>query len=459
MRDELDFLQGGKKMVFEGLAAKLQETFRKLKSKGKLTEQDVKAALREVRISLLEADVNFKVAKEFINRVQEKSIGQEVLSSFTPAQQVIKIVYAELTSLMGGSQSKLNIASKSPTIIMLVGLQGAGKTTTAGKLANYFKKQGKTSCLVAADVYRPAAVKQLQVVGEQLEVPVFTMGTQTSPPDIAKAGVEYARTKGYDLVILDTAGRLHINEELMEELLSIKTSVKPHEILLVVDAMTGQDAVNVAESFHHKLGIDGVIMTKLDGDSRGGAALSVKAITGKPIKFAGMGEKFDAFEPFHPDRMASRILDMGDMLSLIEKVQANVDLEKAKSLEKKLRNQEFTLDDFLDQLQQVKKMGSLEQLMGMIPGMNKLTKGQDLAVNEKELVKVEAIINSMTKKERQNPIIIDGSRRKRIALGSGIKVQDINRLLKQFEQTKKLMKQFSQGREKMSRQGGFPFFR
>ncbi|HHV71253.1 MAG TPA: signal recognition particle protein [Clostridia bacterium] len=446
-------------MLFEGLAAKLQETFRKLKNKGKLTEQDVKTALREVRLSLLEADVNFKVAKDFIARVQEKAVGQEVLNSLTPAQQVIKIVYEELTELMGGSQSKLNIVSKPPTIIMLVGLQGAGKTTTAGKLANYLKKQGKNPCLIAADIYRPAAIKQLQVVGEQAEVPVFTMGTQTNPVDIAKAGIEYAKSRGHDLVILDTAGRLHIDEELMEELLLIKQTVKPHEILLVVDAMTGQDAVNVAESFHAKLGIDGIIMTKLDGDSRGGAALSVKAITGKPIKFAGMGEKLDALEPFHPDRMASRILGMGDMLSLIEKAQASIDLEKAQSLEKKLRNQEFTLEDFLDQLQQVKKMGPLDQLMGMIPGMSKISKGQDLSFNEKEMIKIEAIINSMTKEERRNPSIITGSRRKRIAMGSGTKVQDVNRLLKQFEQTKKLMKQFSQNRDKIAKRGGFPFFR
>jgi signal recognition particle subunit SRP54 len=446
-------------MVFEGLAAKLQETFRKLKNKGKLTEQDVKVALREVRLSLLEADVNFKVTKEFVSKVQEKAVGQEVLNSLTPGQQVVKIVYDQLTELMGGSQSKLNIAPKPPTVIMLVGLQGAGKTTTAGKLANYLKKQGKSPCLVAADIYRPAAVKQLQVVGEQSDVPVFTMGTQTNPVDIVKAGIEYARSRGNDTIILDTAGRLHIDETLMEELLSIKGSVKPHEILLVVDAMTGQDAVNVAESFHQKLGIDGIVMTKLDGDSRGGAALSVKSITGRPIKFVGMGEKLDALEPFYPDRMASRILGMGDMLSLIEKAQANVDLEKAKNLEKKLRTQEFTLDDFLDQLQQVKNMGPLDQLMGMIPGMNKLPKGQDMAVNEKELTKIEAIISSMTKRERQTPSIIDGSRRKRIALGSGTKVQDVNRLLKQFEQTKKLMRQFSQGRDKMAKRGGFPFFR
>jgi len=446
-------------MAFEGLAGKLQETFRKLKGKGKLTGKDVNDALREVKMALLEADVNFKVVKDFIQRVKERAVGSEVMESLTPGQQVIKIVHDELTALMGGSQSRINLAAKPPTIVMLVGLQGAGKTTTAGKLANLLKKQGRHPLLVAGDVYRPAAIKQLQVLGEKLTIPVFSMGDRQNPVDIAKAALEHARTQLLDVVIIDTAGRLHIDETLMNELKNIKAGVKPHEILLVVDAMTGQDAVNVAETFNQELGIDGVILTKLDGDTRGGAALSVKAVTGRPIKFAGMGEKLDALEPFHPERMASRILGMGDVLSLIEKAQESFDEQKAKEMEKKIRTQSFTLEDFLEQMQQVKKMGPLDQLLGMIPGMSAMKNAPDLQMGEKEMKRVEAIICSMTKQERLNPAIIDGSRRKRIARGSGTTVQDVNRLLKQFEQAKKLMKRFGE-MQKTGRKGGFkfPFF-
>lgn len=446
-------------MVFEGLAEKLQGTFKRLKSKGKLTEKDVTEAMREVRLALLEADVNFKVVKDFVNKVKERSIGSEVLESLTPGQQVIKIVNDELTDLMGKSQSKINFSSKPPTIIMLVGLQGAGKTTTTGKLAGMLKKQGKRPLLIAGDVYRPAAIKQLQVVGEKVGVPVFTMGDKQSPVDIAKAGIDHGINHANDVILIDTAGRLHIDENLMGELQDIKTTVKPHEILLVVDSMTGQDAVNVAEHFNEKLGIDGVVLTKLDGDTRGGAALSVRAVTNKPIKFAGLGEKLDDLEPFHPDRMASRILGMGDMLSLIEKAQENFDAKKAKELEDKIKNQQFTFDDFLDQLQQVQQMGSISQLLEMIPGMGgKQLKNLD--VDEKELVYVKAIIQSMTKDERQNPSIINGSRRKRIALGSGTSVQQVNKLLKQFEQTRKMMKQFADMSKSTKKGGKFkmPFF-
>lgn len=428
-------------MVFEGLAEKLQDTFKRLKGKGKLTEKDVTEAMREVRLALLEADVNFKVVKDFVNKVKERSIGSEVLESLTPGQQVIKIVNDELTELMGRAQSKINFAAKPPTIIMLVGLQGAGKTTTTGKLAGMLKKQGKRPLLIAGDVYRPAAIKQLQVVGEKVGVPVFTMGDKQSPVDIAKAGIDHGVNHGHDVILIDTAGRLHIDEDLMGELQDIKSTVKPHEILLVVDSMTGQDAVNVAEHFNEKLGIDGVILTKLDGDTRGGAALSVRAVTNKPIKFVGLGEKLDDLEAFHPDRMASRILGMGDVLSLIEKAQENFDAKKAKELENKIRNQQFTFDDFLDQLEQVQQMGSITQLLEMIPGMGKQLK--NIEVDEKELVHVKAIIQSMTKEERQNPSIINGSRRKRIAMGSGTSVQQVNKLLKQFEQTRKMMKQFA----------------
>lgn len=447
-------------MVFEGLADKLQNTFKKLRGRGKLSENDVTEALREVRMALLEADVNFKVVKDFIARVKERAIGQEVLESLTPAQYVIKIVNDELTDLMGGTQSRIAIASRPPTIIMLVGLQGAGKTTTAGKLAHLLKKQNKRPLLVAADIYRPAAIKQLQVLGEQLEMPVFTMGDQENPVTIAKKAIEHANAYARDVVIIDTAGRLHINTELMDELKAVKQTVKPHEILLVVDAMTGQDAVTVAEAFNSELGLDGVILTKLDGDARGGAALSVKAVTGCPIKFAGMGEKLDALEPFHPDRMASRILGMGDVLSFIEKAQSAIDLEQAQAMEKKLRKEDFTLDDFLDQLQQVKKLGPLDQILGMLPGMGNLKKLQGMEFDDKQFKQIEAIIQSMTKKERRDPGIINGSRRKRIAVGSGTRVQDVNRLLKQFIEAKKMMKKV-QGMQKNGKKGGFklPFMR
>jgi len=445
-------------MVFEGLAEKLQNSLNKLKGKGKITEKDLSEAMREVKLALLEADVNFKVVKDFINKVKERAIGADVLESLTPGQQVIKIVNEELTALMGSTNSKIVFASKPPTIIMLVGLQGAGKTTTSGKLAGLMKKQGKRPLLVAGDIYRPAAIKQLEVVGSQVEVPVFTMGDKQNPVDIAKAGIEHGFRHGNDVIIIDTAGRLHIDDNLMGELLGIKATVRPHEILLVVDSMTGQDAVNVAEHFNEKLGIDGVILTKLDGDTRGGAALSVRAVTNKPIKFAAMGEKLTDLEPFHPDRMASRILGMGDVLSLIEKAQENFDAKKAKELESKIRTQQFTFEDFLDQLQQVKSMGPLNQLLEMIPGAGKQLKNID--VDEKELVHIQAIIQSMTRAERKDPSIINGSRRKRIAAGSGTSVQQVNRLLKQFEQTRKMMKQFAD-MEKSMKKGGkmkFPFF-
>ncbi|MBS3995521.1 MAG: signal recognition particle protein [Alkaliphilus sp.] len=446
-------------MVFEGLADKLQSALQKLKGKGKLNEKDIKDAMREVKLALLEADVNFKVVKDFIDNVKGRSLGSEVMESLTPGQQVVKIVNEELTAVMGATQSKLVFSSKPPTIIMLVGLQGAGKTTTVGKLGGYLKKTGKRPLLVAGDIYRPAAIKQLQVVGGQLGIPVFDMGDKISPVDIARAGIEHANRHGNDLVIIDTAGRLHIDEALMDELENIKKLVKPHEILLVVDAMTGQDAVNVAESFNDKLGIDGIILTKLDGDTRGGAALSVRAVTNKPIKFVGMGEKLDDLEPFYPDRMASRILGMGDVLSLIEKAQASFDDKKAMELEKKIRTQEFTFDDFLEQLQQMKKMGPLSQLLEMIPGGNS-KQLKNLEINEKELVHVEAMIKSMTKEERKNPGIINGSRRKRIALGSGMTVNKVNNLLKQFEQTKKMMKQFSDMGKTIKKSGKpkLPFF-
>ena len=434
-------------MVFEGLSDRLQQTFKKLRGKGKLTEVDVNEAMREVRMALLEADVNFKVVKDFIAKIKEQAIGQEVMESLTPAQFVIKIVNDELTNLMGGTQSRITVSSRPPTVIMLVGLQGAGKTTTAGKLAQLLKKQGKRPLLVAADIYRPAAIKQLQVLGKQLDIPVFAMEESKDAVLIAQKAIEYSLSYTRDTVIIDTAGRLHINEDLMQELKSIKKIVKPHEILLVVDAMTGQDAVGVAESFNKDLGLDGVILTKLDGDARGGAALSIKAVTGCPIKFVGMGEKLDALETFHPDRMASRILGMGDVLSLIEKAGASIDLEQAKEMEKKFRKDDFNLDDFLEQLQQVRKLGPLDQLLGMLPGMGNLKKLQDVKFDEKELLRIEAIIRSMTKKERRDSSIINGSRRKRIALGSGTRVQDVNKLIKQFVEAKKMMKKF-QGMQK-----------
>ncbi|HQL36097.1 MAG TPA: signal recognition particle protein [Bacillota bacterium] len=446
-------------MAFEGLAEKLQNTLKKLRGAGKLNEKDVRDAMREVKMALLEADVSFKVVKEFITKVTERAVGQEVLDSLTPGQQVIKIVNEQMTELMGSTNSKIIFSSKPPTILMMVGLQGAGKTTTCGKLGLILKKQGKNPLLVAGDVYRPAAIKQLQVVGGQAGIEVFAMGDKVSPVDISKAAVAHALKNGNDVVIIDTAGRLHINEELMDELADIKENTKPTEILLVVDSMTGQDAVNVAESFNEKLGIDGVILTKLDGDTRGGAALSVKAITGKPIKFAGMGEKLNDLEPFHPDRMASRILGMGDVLSLIEKAQSAFDEQKAIELERKIRTQQFTFDDFLDQLQQMKKMGPLSSILEMLPGMNP-SKLKGMEVDDRELVKVEAIIRSMTKKERHNPDIINGSRRKRIAAGSGTSIQDVNRVMKNYEQSKKMMKQFA-GMEKDMKKGKMkmPFFK
>jgi len=438
-------------MAFDNLTARLQETMKKLRGKGRLSEKDVDEALREVRLALLEADVNYKVVRDFIRSVKERAVGEEVLSSLTPGQQVIKIVNEELTNLMGGTVSKLRLASKPPTVIMMVGLQGSGKTTTSAKLARMLKSQGHRPLLVAADIYRPAAIKQLMVLGEQIQVPVFSMGEQ-NPVDIAKAALSHAGSHGNDVIILDTAGRLHVDEALMDELVQIRESVSPHEILLVVDSMTGQDAVNVAEVFNARLDITGVVLTKLDGDARGGAALSVKAVTGKPIKFAGISEKMDGLEPFHPDRMASRILGMGDVLTLIEKAVSTVDEEKAKQLAQKLKEAEFTLEDFLDQLQQLKKMGPLDQILGMLPGMAGMKQLKDVDVDEKHLKRIEAIINSMTPEERRNPQIIGGSRRKRIARGSGTSVQDVNRLLKQFEQTRQLMKQFA-APEKSRRKG------
>ncbi|GAF12845.1 signal recognition particle, subunit Ffh SRP54 [Bacillus sp. JCM 19045] len=447
-------------MAFEGLAARLQGTLTKIRGKGKVSEQDIKEMMREVRLALLEADVNFKVVKQFIASVKEKALGQEVMKSLTPGQQVIKVVNEELTTLMGSEQSKIAVASKAPTIVMMVGLQGAGKTTTTAKLANYLrKKHNRKPLLAACDVYRPAAIKQLETLGKQLDMPVFSLGDQVSPVEIAKQAVLKAKEEHHDYVILDTAGRLHIDESLMAELSEIKATVNPDEILLVVDSMTGQDAVNVAESFNEQLSITGAVLTKLDGDTRGGAAISIKAVTNTPIKFAGMGEKIDQLEPFYPDRMASRILGMGDVLSLIEKAQSNVDEEKAKELEKKLRTMDFTFDDFLEQLEQVKSMGPLEDLLGMMPGMNK--KGmKDLKVDEKQLVRVEAIVKSMTPLEKRDPSVINGSRRKRIAKGSGTTIQDVNRLLKQFEDMKKMMKQMTgmqagKGKKKGKGLGGF----
>ncbi|QGT99964.1 Signal recognition particle protein Ffh [Candidatus Syntrophocurvum alkaliphilum] len=444
-------------MAFEGLSDRLQDIFKKLRGKGKITEDDVKIAMREVRLALLEADVNYKVVKDFISKIRERAVGQEVLDSLTPGQQVIKIVHDEMTELMGGTESKLEIATKPPTIVMAVGLQGAGKTTSVGKLAKNLLKQGKKPLLVACDVYRPAAIKQLQVLGEQVGVPVFSMG-QGNPVDIARGSIEYAKSNNRDVVILDTAGRLHVNEELMDELKQIKSNVKPQEILLVVDAMTGQDAVNVAESFNNELDLTGVVLTKLDGDTRGGAALSVKAVTGCPVKYVGLGEKLDALEVFFPERMASRILGMGDIVSLVEKAQANFNEDKAKEMERKIRKQEFTLEDFLEQMQQVKSMGPLEDLLGMIPGMGKQLKGMQGQLDEKELVKIECIIQSMTPEERVDPSILNGSRKKRIARGSGTKVQDVNRTIKQFQESRKLMKQFSEAtNNKKGKRGGMPF--
>jgi signal recognition particle subunit SRP54 len=428
-------------MLFENLSNKLQGTFRKLRGMGKLTEKNIEESLREVRLALLEADVSFKVVKDFIARVKERAIGGEVLSSLTPGQQVIKIVYDELNKLMGESEAPLRWASQPPTVLMLVGLQGAGKTSTAGKLGQFLRKQGKRPLLVAADIYRPAAVKQLQVLGKQVEIPVFSL-EGADPVTIAQKAVENAISLQRDLVIIDTAGRLHINQELMEELKRIKAAVNPTEILLVIDAMTGQDAVNVAGSFQEAIGIDGAILTKLDSDTRGGAALSVRAVTSCPIKFVTVGEKLENLEVFHPSRMASRILGMGDVLTLIEKAEANVDPKKAKNLYDKIRKSEFDLEDFLEQMREMRKLGPLDQLFGMLPGQfSKQLKG--VQVDEKELIRVEAIIQSMTRQERANPSLINGSRRRRIAAGSGTSVPEVNRLLQQFEQTRKMMKQFT----------------
>ena len=442
--------------MFQSLSEKLNNAFKKFKNKGKLTEADVKAGMREIKLALLEADVNFKVVKDFIKIVSERAVGVEVLESLVPAQQVIKIVNEEMTNLMGGSQSKLVISPKPPTVIMMCGLQGAGKTTHAGKLAGMYKKQGKRPLLVACDVYRPAAIKQLQIVGGQLDIPVFEMGTNVSPVKIAEEGLKYANQKGYDMVFIDTAGRLHIDEELMAELQQIKEKTEPTEILLTVDAMIGQDAVNVAQTFNELLDITGVILTKLDGDTRGGAALSVKYVTGKPIKFIGTGEKLDMIEAFHPDRMASRILGMGDVLSLIEKAEQAFDAKKAQELEEKIRKSTFTLDDYLEQFQQVKNMGSLDQLAGMMPGI-KPGALKDAQIDEKAIGRTEAIIKSMTKEERAKPEILGASRKRRIAAGSGTSVEEVNRLLKQFEQVTKLMKQFSNPAKMKKGKFKFPF--
>ena len=431
-------------MAFENLSEKLQNTFKKLKGKGVLTESDINEAMREVKLALLEADVNFKVVKEFVAQVKEKAMGAEVLESLTPGQQVIKIVNDQLVELMGGTNSKLTYSPSGFTVLMMVGLQGTGKTTTCGKLAAYLKKNGKKPMLAACDIYRPAAIDQLEVVGRTVDVPVYTDRENRVAEDIALKARQEAERKGFDVLIVDTAGRLQIDEELMEELVRVKKAIKPHEILLVVDALTGQDAVNAAEGFNNKLGIDGIVMTKMDGDSRGGAALSAKKVTGKPVKFIGMGEKFDALEPFHPERMASRILGMGDMLSLIEKAQESYDEEKAAKLEKKIRKNEFTLEDFLDQMGEVQKMGGIGKMLEMLPGMNsKSVSDDEIEKSEKEFRQMEAIICSKTLEERRNPSLLNASRRKRIAAGSGQPVSKINSLIKKYEDAKKLMKQFS----------------
>ena len=428
--------------MFQSLTEKLANAFKRFRNKGKLTEADVREGMREVKRALLEADVNFKVVRDFIAEVTERAVGSEVLESLLPAQQIVKIVNEELIKLMGSETAKLEISPKPPTVVMMAGLQGAGKTTHAAKIAKLMKSKGKNPLLVACDIYRPAAIDQLKIVGEAAGIPVFSLGNKVSPVEIAKAGVEHAKKNGFDMVFLDTAGRLHIDEELMEELEKIRDQVEPTEILLVVDAMLGQDAVNVAKTFNERLELTGVVLTKLDGDTRGGAALSVRYVTGKPIKFIGTGEKLDMIEQFHPDRMASRILGMGDVLSLIEKAEAAYDAKTAAEMEKKMREQTFTLEDFLIQLRQLKKMGNLEQILGMMPGVN-ASALKDANIDEKQTAKTEAIVLSMTPKERMDPSVIGGSRRRRIAKGSGTTVEDVNRLLKQFDQMKKLMKQFS----------------
>jgi signal recognition particle subunit SRP54 len=441
-------------MAFEGLADRLQNTIQKIRGKGKVTEADVKEMMREVRLALLEADVNFKVVKEFVKKVSERSIGQEVLKSLTPGQQVIKVVKEELTELMGGEQSKIAVSNRPPTVIMMVGLQGAGKTTTTGKLANLLrKKHNRNPLLVAADIYRPAAIKQLETLGKQINMPVFSLGDQVSPVEIARQAIAKAKEDHHDYVLIDTAGRLHVDEALMDELKEIKELSNPDEIFLVVDAMTGQDAVNVAQSFNEQLGLTGVVLTKLDGDTRGGAALSIRSVTSTPIKFVGLGEKMDAIEAFHPERMASRILGMGDVLTLIEKAQSNVDEEKAKELEKKMRTASFTFDDFLDQLGQVRNMGPLDEILKMMPGANKIKGLNNMQIDEKQIAHVEAIIKSMTKDEKTHPEIINANRRKRIAKGSGRTVPEVNRLLKQFEDMKKMMKQMTGMQQKGKKKG------
>ncbi len=435
-------------MAFEGLSSRLQEITRKIRGKARITESDLKEMLREVKLALLEADVNYKIVKEFIATIQEKALGQDVLKSLTPGQQVVKIVKDELVELLGGQTSQINFTPNPPTIIMLVGLQGSGKTTTAGKLANILRKQGKKPLLVACDVYRPAAIKQLQVVGAQLNIPVFANENSKDVVHIARQALSVAMSKLNDVVILDTAGRLHIDEELMQELKNLKANVKPHEILLVVDSMTGQDAVNVAQSFSDNVGIDGIILTKLDGDTRGGAALSVKKVTGKPIKFAATGEKLSDIEVFHPDRMAQRILGMGDILAVIEKAEESFDMEQAEQLEKQMKKKEWDLDDYLAQIRQVKKMGSFSSLLKLIPGFNQI---KDLKVDDKEFVKIEAIICSMTKEEKRNTKLLNASRRQRIAKGSGTTVQDINKFIKSFEMTQKMMKQMKNNKGGMKK--------
>lgn len=430
--------------MFQSLQDKISAAFRKFKNKGKLTEKDVKEGMREIKLALLEADVSFKVVRDFINAVTERAVGAEVLESLMPAQHIVKIVNEELTVLMGGSAAKLIISSKPPTVIMMTGLQGSGKTTHAAKLAGMLKKTGKRPLLIACDVYRPAAIRQLEIVGEQIGVPVFQMGDKTNPVVIAETGVAHAVKNGNDVVFIDTAGRLQIDEKMMDELIAIKKAVSPHEILLVVDAMTGQDAVNVAQTFNEKLDITGVVLTKLDGDTRGGAALSVRHVTGKPIKFIGTGEKLDAIEPFHPERMATRILGMGDVLSLIEKAEAAFDSKKAEELERKLRDQSFSLSDYLDQFRQIRNMGSMEQLLSMMPGI-KPGALKDAKIDERQISRMEAIILSMTQRERDKPDVINSSRKKRIAAGSGSTIEEVNKLLRQYEQTNKMMKQFSGG--------------
>lgn len=435
-------------MAFDGLSSRLQEITRKLKGKARITEDDLKEVLREVKLALLEADVNYKIVKEFVKVIEEKALGQDVLKSLTPGQQVIKIVKDELVALLGGEESKINFTPNPPTVIMLVGLQGSGKTTTAGKLANIIKKQGKKPLLVACDVYRPAAIKQLQVVGKQLDIPVYSNETTKDVSLIAKQAMSVAISKLNDVVILDTAGRLQIDEALMQELKDLKSNVKPHEILLVVDSMTGQDAVNIADTFNKELGIDGIVLTKLDGDTRGGAALSVKKITGRPIKFAATGEKLTDIEVFHPERMASRILGMGDVLSIIEKAEETFDMEEAAKLEKKLKKQTFDLDDYLSQLRQMKKMGSFSSILKMFPISNKL---KDVEIDDKEFVRIEAMICSMTKEERANPKILNGQRRLRIAKGSGTTVEQLNKFMKSFEMTQKMMKEMTSNKGMMKR--------